>query len=112
MLSSFCRTERDLEHLLHFISHKLNFSAYNNLHRSLAGSHNACHSGRFDLLFIYKCIVFDLQTKSCDTVVERLHITLTAETFQNDGSHFGEIAVGKNRFLLCLYIVILSAGCL
>ena len=94
---------------LEFVSHKLNFRTDDNLHCRLAGPDHTRNACGFDLLLVYCRIVPYLKTKSCNTVVKRCNVLLTAKTFQNDGCHFCKIAVGQNCLLLCFNIVIFSA---
>ncbi len=54
------RNYMHLQHLLHFISHKLHLSPHNYLNRSLTRSKYTGDSSRLNLLIINLCIINDL----------------------------------------------------
>src|SRR5699024_2920117 len=64
------------------------------------------------LAFVNLGVILDLQTKSCDAVVDGSNVLFAADSFQNNGCNFCEVVICENHFLLCFLIVILTSRCL
>ena len=94
------------------VSYKLNLCSDDYLNGSLSRTDNSCNTCRFNLLLVNLCVILDLKTKSCDAVVDRCNVFFSAYTFKNDLCNFCKVIIGKNNFLLCFLIVILTSRCL
>ena len=78
-----------------FVCYELYFCTDNYLYGCFSRTDHSGNSGRLDLLLVYLCVIFDFQTKSCDTVIDRCHIFFSANTFQDNSCNFCKVIVGK-----------------